>query len=205
MKLIHRFAWLFLLIAIDSLYFITNRLMSGGIMLKIPLDDYIPLWKAWVIPYVLWIPWWIASYIYAAWRMEDRLYKAMVAATLLVFCAGITCFTLCPTYVIRPEIKGNDLFTKTLQFIYANDKDYNAFPSAHIYVTTLVVCFYNIWFKKQRWLWIVWLVIVSLSTLFTRQHYILDPIGGILLGWTGYRFGIWWVFKKKKYQSPETA
>lgn len=31
---------------------------------------------------------------------------------------------------------------------------------------------------------------VVLSTLFTHQHYLLDPVGGIALSWIGYRFGI---------------
>jgi membrane-associated phospholipid phosphatase len=36
------------------------------------------------------------------------------------------------------------------------------------------------------------LVIISLSTLFTGQHYILDVIGGYVVAWVGFHFGLWW-------------
>jgi membrane-associated phospholipid phosphatase len=31
----------------------------------------------------------------------------------------------------------------------------------------------------------------ALSTLFTKQHYLLDPLGGAALAWFGYKFGVW--------------
>jgi membrane-associated phospholipid phosphatase len=36
-------------------------------------------------------------------------------------------------------------------------------------------------------------ILVVLATLFTGQHYIPDPIGGLLLAWFGYRVGLWCV------------
>jgi membrane-associated phospholipid phosphatase len=41
-------------------------------------------------------------------------------------------------------------------------------------------------------LWVLILLIVSLSTLFTGQHYILDVLGGYLIALAGYYFGLWW-------------
>jgi membrane-associated phospholipid phosphatase len=52
--------------------------------------------------------------------------------------------------------------------------------------------FYARWYPRLRLLWLGILIVVGLSTLFTGQHYILDVIGGIFLGWVGYRFGLWW-------------
>jgi membrane-associated phospholipid phosphatase len=40
--------------------------------------------------------------------------------------------------------------------------------------------------------WILILVIVSFSTLFTGQHYILDVLGGYAVAFSGYQFGLWW-------------
>jgi membrane-associated phospholipid phosphatase len=36
------------------------------------------------------------------------------------------------------------------------------------------------------------LIVISLSTLFTGQHYILDVLGGYVLALAGYCFGLWW-------------
>jgi membrane-associated phospholipid phosphatase len=39
-------------------------------------------------------------------------------------------------------------------------------------------------------------MVVVLSTLFTRQHYLLDLLGGLAIAWLGYRFGIHMVPQK---------
>jgi membrane-associated phospholipid phosphatase len=36
------------------------------------------------------------------------------------------------------------------------------------------------------------LIIVSLSTLFTGQHYVADIFGGLLVAFMGYHFGLRW-------------
>jgi membrane-associated phospholipid phosphatase len=69
---------------------------------------------------------------------------------------------------------------------------YDAFPSGHIYITTLLALFFSHWYPRQKLAWILILVIVSLSTLFTGQHYILDVLGGYAVAFSGYRFGLWW-------------
>ena len=82
-----------------------------------------------------------------------------------------------------------------IRFIYSHDRVYNAFPSGHTYTTMLLCLFWCRWRPRRCWLWIVTAVIVLLSTLFTRQHNLPDLIGGALLAWGGYRFGLWWAAK----------
>jgi membrane-associated phospholipid phosphatase len=80
-----------------------------------------------------------------------------------------------------------------LNWIYATDHMYNAFPSGHVYITTLIALFWSRWFPKWRWLWIATVIVVVFATLFTHQHYLPDPIGGLALAWFGYRIGLWCV------------
>lgn len=77
--------------------------------------------------------------------------------------------------------------------MYVNDRVYNAFPSGHVYITTLIGLFWAQWFPRHRWWWRAIIVVIAFSTLFTHQHYLPDPVGGMLLAWAGYRFGLWWV------------
>ena len=60
----------------------------------------------------------------------------------------------------------------------------------------LMVAFALRLYPKWRWLWIAILVTIALSTLFTGQHYILDVVTGLALGWIGYKFG-WWFMERR--------
>jgi membrane-associated phospholipid phosphatase len=66
----------------------------------------------------------------------------------------------------------------------------------------LALIYYN-WYPQYKWTWFMIVAIVSLSTLFTKQHYIADVLGGYLVGWLGFRVGLWWVTKRGGYEERE--
>jgi membrane-associated phospholipid phosphatase len=80
---------------------------------------------------------------------------------------------------------------RILQMVYRNDGDYNAFPSGHVYQTSLICLFYNLLYPNHSWFWIGIVATVIFSTLFTRQHNLPDPLGGLAIAWLGYRFGLY--------------
>jgi membrane-associated phospholipid phosphatase len=177
--------------AVQALYFPINRGMSGGVALTTPLDTYIPLIPIWVAPYALAWGLWITCAAWAALRMEEALYRSLLISIAVVLAGGLACFLLYPTYVQRPALEGEGWAVEWLRFIYANDRVYNAFPSGHVYITTLIALYWSRWYPRQRAVWLAVVVIVALSTLFTGQHYLLDPLGGLALAWGGYHVGLW--------------
>jgi signal transduction histidine kinase/membrane-associated phospholipid phosphatase/ActR/RegA family two-component response regulator len=187
-----RFFWLVALFLVQALYIPINRNMTGGVVLFIRLDNFVPLWPIWVLPYLLILLFWAACFVWAAFKMEDRLYRAFVAGMLFTFLTSYVVYIVFPTYVIRPTVEGADWASNLIRNIYANDRLYNAFPSGHTYTTLLIVFFWWKWKPKLRWLWVTTGAIVVISTLFTGQHHVLDLFGGILWAWFGYRFGLWW-------------
>lgn len=182
--------------AIQMIYGPTSQWLTGGIAPRIPLDNLIPLWPIWVIPYALCYPLWLTAFLVAVWKMDARLFRALMAACYLTFSLGILAFVLFPTYVILPTLTGADAFSALLRQLQIAGGTYDALPSGHIYITTLLALFFGLWMPRLRWLWILILLIISLSTLFTGQHYILDVVAGLAFGWVGYRFGLWWVERK---------
>lgn len=186
-----RFLLLLAVTAIQAIYTPTSLFMTGGIEPKLPWDIF-PLQVGWVIPYVLCYPLWALALAWLVWRMDAHQFHATVAGLLFTCSLGVSIFLLFPTYVTHPELTGTDFLSKLLLSLQVAGGDYDAFPSAHIYITTILALFYGNWHPKQTWLWLLIVLIVSLSTLFTQQHYILDVLGGYLLGWLGYRFGLWW-------------
>lgn len=183
--------------AIQMLYGPTSQWMTGGIAPKIALDALMPLWPIWVVPYVLCYPLWLIAFLYAICKMEIRMYRALLAACFLTFSIGILTYVLFPTYVDLPTVAGADIFSSMLRGVQIAGGRYDALPSGHIYITTLLALFYSLWHPRLRLLWIVIVIIISLSTLFTGQHYVLDVVAGLAVGWGGYRFGLWWVNRNK--------
>lgn len=180
-----------LLCCIHMIYFPTSNRLTGGIEPKLTIDTW-PIWPIWVLPYVLCYILWLSSLVWITLKMEDRLFRSFIMACLLTLTIGTMTFIFFPTYVKPATLTGNDIFVSLLRFIHDNYGRYDAFPSSHVYITALLALFFGRWYPRQKLLWILILVIVSFSTLFTGQHYILDVIGGYLLALAGYHFGLWW-------------
>ena len=180
-----------LVVCAVSLYFPLNRKLTGGFNLSTWLDAKIPLWPMWVVPYLLCLPAWAGGLIWAAWKMDEQLFRAFISACLFVLSLTTLFYYFFPTYVIRPLLTGGTWAMRILRSVYQNDGIYNAFPSGHVYQTAVICLFYNRLYPDHPWFWIGIVVIVALSTLFTRQHNLTDPLGGLAVAWLGYRFGLY--------------
>jgi hypothetical protein len=200
MNNLKRLIFFALLFGIQLLYFPLNRFMHGGMEFKTQLDAYIPVWSIWVLPYSLACVWWVVAYLWSAWRMDEQLYEGFFLASAVMQVSALMIFTFFPTYVARTPLIARDWSAILLNWIYSNDHAYNAFPSGHVYFTTLIAIFWTRWYPKWRGVWIATVVIIFLATLFTGQHYLPDPIGGLALAWFSYRVGLWCT---TKYLSSE--
>lgn len=90
-----------------------------------------------------------------------------------------------PTHVPRPPVEGDSLAIMGIRLVYASDRPYNGFPSMHV-SWTLIACTYlhrligrRAVLKILNW---TYLVPACLSTVFTRQHYTPDVLGGLAIG-----------------------
>jgi membrane-associated phospholipid phosphatase len=181
----------FLACCIQMVYIPTSNQVAGGMEPKLSIDVF-PIWPIWVLPYVLCYLLWFTAIGWVIFKGDHRQFRSFIAACMLTFALGALIFVFFPTYVERASLEGNDIFTLILRTIHQDWGRYAALPSGHVYITTLLALFYGRWYPRYKVLWILILVIVSLSTLFTGQHYILDVLGGYLVALAGYYFGLWW-------------
>jgi membrane-associated phospholipid phosphatase len=185
-----------LIIGAQCLYTFTNRTMQGGWMPKTSLDNYIPIWPVWVVPYLLVIAVWVSFSLLAAWKMDERLFRAYVVASLATILPSMLFFVLYPTYVERPVVTGTDWASGLLRLLYANDRANNALPSGHMYFAVLLAYFVTRWKPRLLWFAVLMVILVICSTLFTGQHYVLDLVGGALFAAAGISFGMWWEYRR---------
>ena len=183
-------------------YFLTGALAYQGdfMSLAIPPDHRIPFRPEWVFVYLTVYFLFILPFFY----LEDR--KALIAMDLSQFIAlalSYTMFIYLPVAFDRPAVEVVDFATWTLSVVQGNDPPWNCFPSTHCIactISSLALVKYNL--KIGLWVGLS-TVAVCLSTMFTKQHYVLDVGAGVLLGiaifflvrrvifhsWLGERFG----------------
>ena len=168
--------FLIFLIVISS-YFIINQLNYDGQIydLGINLDNKIPL-----------ITWFVYFYLVYFVLILIPFFKSNDTKKItLQYCIAVIIsaffFIFLPTAIYRPLIENINLNNILINYIHILDKPYNLFPSLHASLLTLAFIFLlkhekNLAYKLSP------LFILSLvSTLFIKQHYILDLAGGILI------------------------
>lgn len=149
--------------------------------LTTPLDRQVPFQPAWVSIYVLSFPFWAVSYILTA-RENSRedWFRFVFADMLAKLICGII-FIIFPTTNIRPEITGDGFWDHLMSLIYHLDPPLDLFPSIHC--LTSVMCWLGIrkceriphWYRDFT---LLFAVMIFASTQFTKQHYLVDILGG---------------------------
>ena len=100
----------------------------------------------------------------------------------------LTCYIIYivfQTTVPRPTLTGNDMFTRGVQYLYNKDKPFNCFPSIHCLTSFIMIkAIYNSKVKNLFSLSIIGSIsiLIIFSTLFIKQHVVLDVLAAIFLG-----------------------
>ncbi len=147
------------------------------------LDNQIPFVKEWVIIYVVCYLFWAVNYILISREGKEKCYRFVFADLLSRLVCGII-FIAFPTTNVRPTVSGNDITSWLMNFIYQIDTPTNLFPSIHCLVSWF--CFIGIRNSKKIPLWYkafscFFAILVFASTQFTKQHYLIDIAGGIII------------------------
>lgn len=150
------------------------------------LDDYIPFVSIFVIPYFLWFAYIAAAMVYFCLRSrEDFLKLSIFMFSGMTVCLII--YTLFPNgQNLRPEVVGNDIFSLVIKWLYDFDTPTNSAPSMHVLNSVAVhisIARYS-GFKKSRLLKsgsFILMVLIILSTVFLKQHSVMDVMYGLLL------------------------
>ncbi len=146
---------------------------------KIAWDDAFPFMPSFVWCYLLYYPLCFTPILLIK---GTESFQRIAAAYSMEF---FTCFVLFysfPAQMLRPEVTGQDLSSRVLRLIFDVDPGFNILPSLHVAnVVLIAILFFH--YRKYRLGIIVALaaLLVSLSTVLVKQHYIVDVFGGIVL------------------------
>lgn len=149
------------------------------------LDRLVPLEPIWALVYGALYLVLILLPVFLVCREEHI--RRTVFAYLMVWTAAYVCFLVYPTAAPRPaEVIGEGFSTWGLRFLYEADPPYNCFPSIHVahsFVSALTCCRVH---RRVGVAAVVCASLVAVSTLYTKQHYVLDVVAGVLLASGAY-------------------
>ena len=146
-------------------------------------DLKIPFVKEWIVIYITCYVFWTINYLLISREGKEKWFRFATADLIAKLICGAF-FIILPTTNIRPSVPGNDLFSWLVRFIYQMDPPTNLFPSIHCLVSWF--CFIGIRKSKKIPLWYkvfscIFAILVCVSTQLTKQHYLIDIAGGVLI------------------------
>lgn len=165
-------------------YGILNRAPRGAQSLVTDLDRHIPFIKEFIVPYILWYPFIIVCMVYFCLK-DRKVYFRTLAGIILGMATSFVIFYIFQTYVPRPIIEGNDIFSRLTAKIYMSDRPYNCFPSLHVLESYLMIKGIDSCSNKRkftRFSIYFMSILIIVSTQFVKQHVLMDVVGGIYVG-----------------------
>ncbi|MBQ3405461.1 MAG: phosphatidic acid phosphatase [Oscillospiraceae bacterium] len=150
------------------------------------LDDIIPFCEYFVVPYLLWFAYMVGMHLYTLLYDTEafkRLMKFIMigyTATLLIYFVFPTCQELRPVEYTRYNI-----FTAIANMCYNVDTNTNVCPSLHV-VGSMGVMFTALSIKRfqtpgWRLAFKLATFVICVSTLFMRQHSVIDVVSAAVL------------------------
>jgi len=161
--------------------------------LPLPGEDKIPLLPAFILAYLL-----VYVFISLAYLLVDDLvfFKKMLRAMGICITIHFIFFLLYPVhYALRPAVDPDQGWAYLLvDYYYFIDYPYNAFPSLHVSNAFLVSFMLTRFRRGLGWFLHPAAILLAVSVVLVKQHYIVDVVAGFLVGWGCYWF---------EFQRPE--
>jgi len=150
---------------------------------ELALDRAIPLEPAWMPVY---ISLWVFSFLPLV-VVRGVARRGTILAYITTAIAAYVGFLMFPASAPRPDVvPGDGVLAWGLRTLYALDPPYNCFPSLHVAYSFLAAQSAYGAHRGFGVMALLWAVLVGISTLFIKQHYVADVVAGALLALAAY-------------------
>ena len=150
---------------------------------ELAIDRAIQLEPAWMLVYgSVFLFAFLPALVVRGAELTRRVLWSYILVEFLAF-AGFLAY---PTSLPRPAVLGDGFFPWTLGLTYDVDSPRNCFPSLHVawaFVAALSC------YRVHRGVGLAamgWACLVGVSTLYTKQHYLVDVIAGVIMAILAY-------------------
>ena len=181
-----------------------------------PLDQYIPFIPVFILPYLFWFLYIAGPGLYFLFCEKEvfcrLMYFGMIGMTVFLVVSWVYPNGL----AIRPDSFADDnVFTQLTRFVYSVDTATNVLPSIHVFnsvgIYLAVKDSERLSQKKGiRYASLIMTTLIILSTMFVKQHSVVDVVAGLTLSYVSYElvYGgpalqIWNSMNMVKYRKKE--
>ncbi|HQQ89122.1 MAG TPA: phosphatase PAP2 family protein [Oscillospiraceae bacterium] len=200
-------AWYALLFpAYMASYFATEAIVGENAdywVSYLPLDDKIPFLE-WFAPiYYIWAFCLLFVGLYLLFKDGAGFKKFMIFLFGGMFASLLICLLFPNGQNLRPTVfPRENFFTEMVRMIYSVDTCTNIFPSMHVVgaIAALGAVFHNRVLRRYWLPAVILCILICASTVFLKQHSILDVFGGIALA-----VPLWLLVYRKKKTAPQEA
>ena len=168
-----------------------------------PIDSWIPFCEWFVIPYYFWFAY-IVGMLHYGLLFDRQTFRDCMYFIMLTYSATMVIYLLWPNMqALRPEtFERENLFTWIVQRLYNFDTNTNVCPSIHV-LGSMAVCLAGLRAPRlQHWGWKVFFhvsnLLICLSTVFLKQHSILDVFAALLLCAIAYPLAFYIIGRKQR-------
>lgn len=177
------------------LYLSTNHypIFTPRLLPMTSLDEAIPFIPQTIFIYLSEYPLFISVYLLAK---ELRNLNKYLYSFLFLQVVSVTIFLLFPTTYPRDLFPLPDTLDRFSHYAFSSlretDTPNSCLPSLHVSSCYLSAFVFLDEQKKKFWTFFIWATLVGVSTLTTKQHYIIDVIAGLGMAMIAY-----WLFHKR--------
>lgn len=176
--------------------YLEQKPVRGFHVIDTVFDSHIPFCEYFIIPYLLWFPYQVVTVLYFIFINKNKKEYYQLILNMMM---GMTIF-LIVSYIypnvlhLRPsEFPRENVFTDMVRWLYRTDTPTNVLPSIHVFNSlavhmSLTNCEALRDHKGVRYGSLVLTLLIILSTMFLKQHSVIDVCCGATLALFGYLF-----------------
>lgn len=182
--------FLYMLIYFPWFFILEHVVQDRYYLIECKLDHMIPFCEYFIVPYLFWFVYVAGSFLCFMLKEDDRMFYRFAGVMFGGMTIALIIYTVFPNGIhLRPDLDASrNLFTWLTSLIYRADTCTNVFPSLHVYTSAVIAIFFS---KSRlvsektgmRYVFPVFSGLIILSTVFLKQHSVLDMVAGNVMAW----------------------
>lgn len=182
--------FLYIFIYFPWFFILEHVVQDRYYLIECKLDHMIPFCEYFIVPYIFWFVYVAGSFLHFMLKEEDGLFYRFSAVMFGGMTIALIIYTVFPNGIhLRPDLDGSrNIFAWMTSLIYQADTCTNVFPSLHVYTSAVIAIFFSksrLAKEKPAARPAAFIVsgLIILSTVFLKQHSVLDMVAGSVMAW----------------------